>query len=360
MIFQKRRDRSIDRKSARYEGAAMILSRTLLLFLLVILLPACNQKTEGPAKDYFSPEWAMFMHRFPGGDPRADRSRPVTDAIRLESEALKLYKTGKYAEAIKAYEMAFEQYTTGQMYYNYGNSLSNLNRLEDAIKAYSIAISLSFDHPELALYNSACAYSRLRNAESAYTLLGQAIDSGYDAFKYVESDPDMEFLRSQPDWRDKIKEMIPVDVKYGKDDLIGYFNHYVSRGASYTVLCAGGVYLNYETANFETDLTRGHWHLDGSDLVLDAAYEECRSHGKISNQGVENTFGGCQRPMNASASKMSKSIVGDMLTHRHVGGHHNGVYYTWTPEFKKFSGSEPLQCDPSMRLTKLEDLEPKL
>jgi len=62
------------------------------------------------------------------------------------------------------------------------------------------------------LYNLACSYSLTGETESAFAALHRALDSGYDDFKWLAQDPDLETLRKHPDYttvRAKLKERKP-------------------------------------------------------------------------------------------------------------------------------------------------------
>lgn len=58
-------------------------------------------------------------------------------------------------------------------------------------------------------YNLACDYSLLKNAQSCLETLDKALKLGYRAFKHMEKDPDLEFIRQDP----RYKELL---LKYRK------------------------------------------------------------------------------------------------------------------------------------------------
>jgi hypothetical protein len=51
-----------------------------------------------------------------------------------------------------------------------------------------------------AAYNVACAHSRLRQIELAFTWLEKARDAGFDDKNQIREDPDLANLRNYPDW----------------------------------------------------------------------------------------------------------------------------------------------------------------
>jgi len=110
-------------------------------------------------------------------------------------------------EAIVKFEEAFEFATDPDAYYRYGNALSNVMKLEESIKAYDIAIDLGYDKEYYAIYNKGCSYSLLKNGEESFKYILLAVDKGYTAIPYMEKDPDLEYVRSLPEWKAKYKEI---------------------------------------------------------------------------------------------------------------------------------------------------------
>jgi tetratricopeptide (TPR) repeat protein len=125
----------------------------------------------------------------------------------LTEEAKVLLKLKKNEEAIVKFEEAFEFATDPDAYYRYGNALSNVMKLEESIKAYDIAIDLGYDKEYYAIYNKGCSYSLLKNGEESFKYILLAVDKGYTAIPYMEKDPDLEYVRSLPEWKAKYKEI---------------------------------------------------------------------------------------------------------------------------------------------------------
>lgn len=133
---------------------------------------------------------------------------------KLHNEGFALYKQHKDAEAVLKYEEALKYGESAQLWYDYGNSLSNLkNRLEDSLKAYQKAVDLGFDKKHLALYNMACVESKLGKLKEAYYNLTLAVQAGYNSFKQIEKDSDLMNLRADKDWPQYF-----ADIKAGKLD----------------------------------------------------------------------------------------------------------------------------------------------
>jgi hypothetical protein len=62
------------------------------------------------------------------------------------------------------------------------------------------------------LYNLACSYSLTGDTESAFAALQRSLIAGYDDFKWLAQDPDLDQLRKHPNYaqiRAKIKQLKP-------------------------------------------------------------------------------------------------------------------------------------------------------
>ncbi len=112
------------------------------------------------------------------------------------NQALKLHKQKKFKQALNKWIQAFSYYACGNMYYDLGNTLFNLKQYTEAISAYGLGVQLKYNKPHLAYYNSACAYSKLKDEISSLQCLIQAIKKGYTAFNYIKKDPDLKYLRT--------------------------------------------------------------------------------------------------------------------------------------------------------------------
>lgn len=134
-------------------------------------------------------------------------SKTIGKATALINEANTLAKIKKNEEAILKFEEAFEYATDPEAYYRYGNVLSNVQKLEESIQAYDIALELGYEKDYYALYNKACSFSLLKNSEESFKYILLAVDKGYKAIPYMQEDPDLEYLRSLPEWKSKYKEI---------------------------------------------------------------------------------------------------------------------------------------------------------
>ncbi len=146
--------------------------------------------------------YAKYFNKFPGGKELSpqDRQEQISLANVLSEEGYTYYKAKKDGLAIEKYEAALKHYASAEIYYRYGNSLSNIPRLEDSVKAYQLAIELNYDKKYLVYYNIACAYSRMKRSIVAFAYLGLAMNNGYKNFAHIQKDEDLVFLRAQPEW----------------------------------------------------------------------------------------------------------------------------------------------------------------
>ncbi len=136
----------------------------------------------------------------------------IAKAKALVDEAKVLLKLKKNEESIAKFEESFEFATDPEAYYRYGTALSNVMKLEESIQAYDISIELGYEKEYYAIYNKGCSYSILKNPEEAFKYILLAVDKGYTAIPYMEKDPDLEYVRSLPEWKSKYKEI----KKHGK------------------------------------------------------------------------------------------------------------------------------------------------
>lgn len=288
-----------------------------LILLILISGFFCKDRGQTPPKDYLSPAWAVFMSRFPSGTTDANagnKQAAIQKASELNRQAYALYLNKKDKEAIQLYEDALSNFATGEIYYNYANSLSNVE-LEKAVKAYQIALDLHYAHPELAFYNIACAYARLGELEKAFGYMALAINRGYNAFEHIKKDPDLAALRQVEDWENKIKGLVPADIEFGPESLTGMISRPGPRGPTLIRLCPNGVFW---TSYGAWATTRGKWHLRKGDLYmtteLDCSLTDPEGHYRGSGGGGGDTFEGCRAANGENFLALEKTTIARMLS----------------------------------------------
>lgn len=257
----------------------MILNLVSLIFAGVILAGngiSGQSKGSVPNQDYLSVAWADYANKNPGSFKGIDKEAAIKESKKLNDLGMNLNKQKKYAEAVKKYEEAIDYHATGELYYNYANTLSNVPRLEDSIKAWEIANTLNYSKPELALYNIACSYSRLDKPEAAFEALAVAVDRGYSAFNYIQKDPDMENLRKRADWKERINALLPKSIQYSPKDFAGKLSLPGIRVDVVYYFCKNGTIV---TPSLCTDgFERGKWVYEGGDIKVTWT-ESCEMEG---------------------------------------------------------------------------------
>ncbi len=62
----------------------------------------------------------------------------------------------------------------------------------------------------LAHYNLACSYALLKRADPALQALRKALEMGYRDFRYMRQDRDLEYIRSDPRYKQLLREFEAV------------------------------------------------------------------------------------------------------------------------------------------------------
>lgn len=92
-----------------------------------------------------------------------------------------------------------------------GDDYTKRGRFLDGLKVDEQLARLRPADPTV-LYNLACSYALTGDVDSAFAALHRALDSGYDDYKWLAQDPDLETLRKHADYgtvRAKVKEVKP-------------------------------------------------------------------------------------------------------------------------------------------------------
>lgn len=93
---------------------------------------------------------------------------------------LEAYQAKQYQQAVALFEQALELPGSGSM------------RLAGTVREYACA---SQGEEHAALYNMACAYVAMGQNTPALTCIDGLLDSGFDDFQTLRTDPDMAALR---------------------------------------------------------------------------------------------------------------------------------------------------------------------
>ena len=90
----------------------------------------------------------------------------------------------------------------------HGNNLTLKGRFADGLKIDRRLVELRPQDP-LAHYNLACSYSLLKKIDLALKALRQAIEFGYRDFRYMREDRDLDAVKSDPRFRQLLREFDP-------------------------------------------------------------------------------------------------------------------------------------------------------
>jgi Flp pilus assembly protein TadD len=90
-----------------------------------------------------------------------------------------------------------------------GQALTRAGRHQEALEADLRLVNLRPRDP-IAFYNLACSYSNLENLDGAFDALKRAFELGYNDYKHLLKDPDLENLRRDRRFRQLL------DRKWGK------------------------------------------------------------------------------------------------------------------------------------------------
>lgn len=244
-------------------------------FLLMLCIVAESKGIMKPEKNFLSYSWALYIKNHPAEETK-NKEETIASAKKLFLEAKKLKDSKKVKESINKYEEILSIYADSEIYYEFGNTLSNIPKLEDSIEAYKIAEKLGYKRPELVQYNIACAYSRLNKIDEAYKYVSLAVDRGYSAFKFIQKDPDMVNLRKDPNFEEKITALIPKSVKYTEADFVGRLEVPSPRLPMQYTLCSNGTAVIF--SDCEKGFHRGKWKYKNGDLVVNWE-EDCTEKG---------------------------------------------------------------------------------
>jgi tetratricopeptide (TPR) repeat protein len=108
------------------------------------------------------------------------------------------YSKQRWAPAIKTYDSFLRNNpANGRGWFNMGYALHFSSEHARAVQAFEQAVRFGYRKPT-SLYNIACAYSMMGNRDAAFEWLEKAIDAGFDVEGYINSDEDLNNLRSDP------------------------------------------------------------------------------------------------------------------------------------------------------------------
>ncbi|MBX7105345.1 MAG: hypothetical protein K1X57_14775 [Gemmataceae bacterium] len=87
----------------------------------------------------------------------------------------------------------------------HGNNLTAKGRHVEGLNVDKRLITLRPNDP-LAHYNIACSYALLKRTDLAIAAIRRAVELGYRDFKYLREDRDLDSIRSEPAFRQLLRE----------------------------------------------------------------------------------------------------------------------------------------------------------
>ncbi|MCR9145418.1 MAG: hypothetical protein NXI24_24480 [bacterium] len=326
--------------------------RCFILIFVALVLSGCEQAPEH--FDPLSPEYAARLERNPG-DGRIPDSQAREYSAELRDAGLAAYNAGEFALANEAYLAALYLHANATLYYQFGESLIKTDRFAAAAQAFQRAKQLGYEQPELALYKVAAAYSRLENAPKALEYLSRAFDRGFYARALVLVDPDLAYLREQPDWDAQFRALVSPDVEYDVESIKGLIVEYMPRSPDLLYLCTNGVSL--EHVGCSGGFVRGVWRIEAGHLVIDdelictgvgegrfATGADCRRYATFKFRGCESV----QKPPRIQYLKEKMRQAFQIKARGETPDH-------FELDFRKYA-ADPVQCDPHYIPQTIEDI----
>lgn len=231
------------------------MNNVLLSIIIILSIASCNNHRN----KYLNSKYA-FDKQY---ELEKTKSKIIPLSDKLTDEGLTFYKQKNDQKAIERYEKALDIYPSAQIYYYYGNSLSNIGENENAIKAYKVAIELEFKNSELALYNIACSYSKLKKYDDSIEYLKDSIIYGYPSFQNILNDPDLKSLRNDYKWKNSYDQLFQLYNKGNSEFLVGKKIKFgVASTIDIFIFCENGnIMVNHCTSEHRRHYKIGKWNI---------------------------------------------------------------------------------------------------
>eukprot|EP00245_Coleochaete_scutata_P014410 TRINITY_DN6133_c0_g2_i1.p1 TRINITY_DN6133_c0_g2~~TRINITY_DN6133_c0_g2_i1.p1 ORF type:complete len:331 (-),score=69.22 TRINITY_DN6133_c0_g2_i1:26-1018(-) len=116
-------------------------------------------------------------------------------------------KSGMVGDALKElqyqnYMKKLEEKAEREALLTSGLKLYKLGKYDDALKEFDSVLALKPDFRESSVtcYNRACCFSKLGKVADGLRALEEAMEAGFEDYKAVRTDPDLETLRQSPEF----------------------------------------------------------------------------------------------------------------------------------------------------------------
>ena len=135
------------------------------------------------------------------GQDISQKSKEKKMGIFHYNEGNKNFKEGQYKEAIINYKKALHHNKSfKEATINLSTAYMKNSNFEEALEALKKGMVLDSKNPHIH-YNYACYYSLTGDPEASLEKLKTAIQFGFNNFKQIETDPDLEKLRQSPEFK---------------------------------------------------------------------------------------------------------------------------------------------------------------
>ncbi len=134
------------------------------------------------------------------------------EEARMLAEANQAFADQDWAKAAQLYKAVLEKNPKiGSAWHHLGYSYHVMGQLDEAIIAHQKATEFQ-RFRALGLYNLACAYSLKKDKDKAFHYLNLALDAGFQSKQFLDTDTDLDFLRSDERFAQVIKKALRTSV----------------------------------------------------------------------------------------------------------------------------------------------------
>jgi tetratricopeptide (TPR) repeat protein len=121
-------------------------------------------------------------------------------------EAIDLFRNKKeFKGAFDKFLESILVYPTSKAYYEFANLMVSMKNYVGASHAYDMAEQMGYEPFSKVLYNKACLYSLMEEVQLSGEYLEYALQAGYSNIDQINKDSDLENLRKNPIFEQKLK-----------------------------------------------------------------------------------------------------------------------------------------------------------
>lgn len=319
-------------------------------------------------KNILSQKWVENYQKEKRKNRQWNEINKLEEAEEIMKTGIGFYKKKNDQKAIEQYQKSILIIPTSECYYHLANSLSNVNRIEDAVDAYRISLILPSGNEALIYYNLACAQSRLNQLEESKMNLYLAVQNGYSAIQNIKRDPDLANLRKLPGWDNQL-DQLHTTHNISKSNVIGEIFIQGPRSGDIYYLCSNGYFVQkVETYCDENQkyrgFLRGKWEFNMNRVdtkvmevclpdYITTAEQRKQVGGSAASVECYGTpkYSPCTSNKNWHSQNFSYTdLVEAIKTKPKKNEDDNRTY-----QHKQFTKGEPKECDPNFLPKDLED-----